>query len=154
MWRCRLQRRVRYALLLCIVAMASACNNSSDKKQSSTRPSPAAPFLSRFEQVGPADSKTAQAKTIVCLFARTDCPISNSYAPEVRRMYEKFSSQGVQFYLVYPDPDESPQMIEKHLKEYAYPFAGLRDPKHELVKMGEAKITPEAAVFDSGGKLL
>ena len=69
-------------------------------------------------------------------------------------MYEKFSSQGVQFYLVYPDPDESPQMIEKHLKEYAYPFAGLRDPKHELVKMGEAKITPEAAVFDSGGKLL
>ena len=45
-------------------------------------------------------------------------------------------------------------MIEKHLTEYSYPFAGLRDPKHELVKLAGAKITPEAAVFDREGKLL
>jgi hypothetical protein len=80
--------------------------------------------------------------------------VSNSYAPEVRRIYEKFVPRGVSFYLVYPDPDESPQMIQKHLKEYSYPFGGLRDPKHELVKLAEAKITPEAAVFDASGKLL
>ena len=93
-------------------------------------------------------------KAVVCLFARTDCPVSNSYAPEVRRMYEKFSPRGVGFYLVYPDADESSQIIEKHLKEYSYPFPGLRDPKHELVKLAGAKITPEAAVFDVKGKLL
>jgi hypothetical protein len=69
-------------------------------------------------------------------------------------MYEKFASRGVGFYLVYPDADESSQMIEKHLKEYSYPFPGLRDPKHELVKLAGAKITPEAAVFDAKGKLL
>ncbi len=69
-------------------------------------------------------------------------------------MHEKYSPRGVIFYLVYPDPDESAQAIEKHLNDYSYPFAGLRDPKHELVKMAEAKITPEAAVFDREGKLL
>ena len=72
----------------------------------------------------------------------------------MRRISDKFSPRGVSFYLVYPDPDESAAVIERHLKEYSYPFAGLRDPKHELVKLAAAKITPEAAVFDASGKLL
>src|SRR5213075_2609752 len=67
---------------------------------------------------------------------------------------EKFSPRGVAFYLVHPDPDESARAIEKHLMEYGYPFAAVRDPKHKLVKLAEAKITPEAAVFDREGKLL
>jgi len=152
MWRRHLQSQLRFALLLGMAASALSCNNSSDGKQPSTRPSAAPAFLSRFQQVG--DGPTGEAKTIVCLFSRTDCPISNSYAPEVRRLHEKYAPAGVAFYLVYPDPDESPQMIEKHLKEYSYPFAGLRDPRHELVKLAGAKITPEAAVFDGRGKLL
>src|SRR5689334_201117 len=97
----RIQREVTTALLLSIATVLCGCNNSSDTKQAATRPSTAPTFLSRFEQVGAADSKTAEAKLIVCLFTRTDCPISNSYAPEVRRMYEKFSPRGVAFYLVY-----------------------------------------------------
>ena len=100
------------------------------------------------------DKKRSKTKAVVCIFTRTDCPVSNSYAPEVRRLYERFSPREVKFFLVYLDPDESPQMIQKHLNEYSYPFAGLRDPKHELVKLAGAKITPEAAVFDAGGKLL
>ncbi len=136
--------------------LATGCDRAAERQQTSTRPSTNAPeFLSRFESVGAANGlKADQAKLVVCLFTRTDCPVSNSYAPEVRRMHERFSPRGVSFYLVYPDPDESAQVIEKHLKEYAYPFGGLRDPKHELVKLAGAKITPEAAVFDSSGKLL
>jgi len=149
-----IQYRLKFALVLLIGAACLGCNNSSDNKQPATRPSAATTLVSKFEQVGTVDSKTSDAKTIVCLFARTDCPISNSYAPEIRRMHEKFSARGVAFYLVYPDPDESAQMIEKHLREYSYPFPGLRDPKHELVKLADAKITPEAAVFDTKGKLL
>jgi peroxiredoxin len=149
-----IQHRLKFALLLGVAAAQMGCNNSSDRRQPASRPAPGPAFLSKFEQVGAGDSKAAEAKTIVCVFARTDCPISNSYAPEVRRMHEKYSPLGVVFYLVYPDPDESAQAIEKHFKDYSYPFAALRDPKHELVKMAEAKITPEAAVFDREGKLL
>lgn len=152
--------RTQYSLICVLLAVFVApilgCDRAADRQQPATRTSGAAPaFLSRFELVGAsADPTGSESKAVVCLFTRTDCPVSNSYAPEVRRIFEKFSPRGVSFYLVYPDPDESPQMIQKHLKEYSYPFPGLRDPKHELVKLAGAKVTPEAAVFDGSGKQL
>ena len=94
--------------------------------------------------------KATQAKAIVFLFTRTDCPISNRYAPEVRRLHEKFAASGVAFWLVYPDPDESVEMIGQHIKDYEYHLSVLRDPYHTLVKMTGVRVTPEAAVFVSG----
>lgn len=93
---------------------------------------------------------TSSAKVVVFLFTRTDCPISNRYAPEVRRIYGKFSSGKISFWLVYPDPGDSPAAIRKHLTEYEYPFGALRDPKHALVKLTGVHVTPEAAVFARG----
>src|SRR3954453_16325251 len=45
------------------------------------------------------------AGAIVLLFVRTDCPVSNRYAPEIERMRAKYAAQGVVFWLVYPDED-------------------------------------------------
>lgn len=96
-------------------------------------------------QVQPLDA--TDAKATVFLFIRTDCPISNRYAPEVRRLYDKFASRGVAFWLVYLDGDESVETIRKHLKEYEYHLGVLRDPWHTLVKMTGVQVTPETAVF-------
>jgi AhpC/TSA family len=93
---------------------------------------------------------SAGAKAIVFLFTATDCPISNRYAPEVQRLYEKFSSKGVQFYLVYPNPADEPDMIREHEKSFGYPAAALRDPRHALARRAHATVTPEAAVFVHG----
>jgi peroxiredoxin len=98
--------------------------------------------------------RTAHARALVFVFTRSDCPISNRYAPEVRRLHEKFAPRGVAFWLVYPDPNETPQAIREHLKEYSYAFGALRDPEHSLVKLTEAKVTPEAAVFVPGGRMV
>ena len=87
------------------------------------------------------------ARAVVLLFTRTDCPISNRYAPEMKRLYEKYASQGVRFYLVYPDRDETPATIEKHRTEFGYPMPAIQDLKHEWVARVGAKVTPEAAVF-------
>ncbi|MBI4475767.1 MAG: redoxin family protein [Acidobacteria bacterium] len=92
-------------------------------------------------------------KATVVIFASTDCPISNRYAPEVRRLHEAFARKGVRFWLVYPNPSESPAAIRTHLKEYGYPMPALRDPHHTLVRMTGATVTPEAAVFDGGGRM-
>ena len=73
------------------------------------------------------------AAAVVLLFTRTDCPISNRYAPEVRRLFERFHERGVRFWLVYPDPDSTVEDIERHLAEYAYPLPALRDPRHVIV---------------------
>ncbi len=90
---------------------------------------------------------TAAAKAVVFLFTATDCPISNRYAPEVQRVYEKFASKGVQFYLVYPNPADTPELIRAHASSFGYPAAAWRDPKQALVKRAKATVTPEAAVF-------
>ncbi len=85
----------------------------------------------------------------VFVFVRTDCPISNRYAPLLHRIHDRYATKGVAFWLVYVDPRQSSEAIEKHLKEYDYAFGALRDPKHELVKLTGAQVTPEAAVFIS-----
>ena len=96
--------------------------------------------------------KTKGAISVV-LFTRTDCPISNRCAPEIRRLHEKYHSMGVKFFLIYVDPRERPDDIRRHLQEYEYPCQGLRDPEHTLVAHCEATTTPEAVVFDADGKM-
>jgi hypothetical protein len=87
------------------------------------------------------------AKAVVLLFTRSDCPISNRYAPEVRRIYDRYASRNLRFFLVYPDRDETLDSIARHRAEYSYPFGFIRDPRHELVDKAHVSVTPEAAVF-------
>src|SRR5688500_1125789 len=57
---------------------------------------------------------------LVLVFARTDCPISNRYAPELRRLHERFVPQGVRFVLVYTDPAGSAAEVESHARAFGY----------------------------------
>jgi AhpC/TSA family len=84
----------------------------------------------------------------VLLFTRADCPISNRYAPEITRLYQRFHSAGVVFRVVYVDPKQSADTARAHLREYNYPFAAILDKQHDVVKFAGAKATPEVAVFD------
>jgi hypothetical protein len=90
----------------------------------------------------------------VFIFLRTDCPISNRYAPEIERLKKKYTAEQVKFWLVYPDAETKASEIAAHLKEYSLSAAPLRDPGHQLVRQAGVKVTPEAAVFLRGGKEL
>ena len=92
-------------------------------------------------------------KAVVLIFVSSECPISNRYAPEIRRLDEKFGAQGIKFLLVYPNADDSPAMIRQHTNDYRFGCASLRDPGHVLVKRAKATVTPEAAVFTANGRL-
>lgn len=87
------------------------------------------------------------------VFVSVECPVSNRYAPEVRRLHERFAARGVRLTLVYPNPAETPAAIRAHLKAYAYPVDALRDPRHALVTHAQITITPEVAVFTRDGGL-
>ena len=95
----------------------------------------------------------AGGKPLVLIFVRTDCPVSNRYAPTIQALGNKYSSQ-VLLALVYPDRTETPSAIERHLHEYGYKIEAVRDTQHDLVKLSEVEITPEAAVFDAKGELI
>jgi len=93
------------------------------------------------------------AKAVVFLFTATDCPISNRYAPEIQRVYQAYADKGVTFFLVYPNPADTPALIREHVKSFGYKAQPLRDPKHDLARFTGATITPEAAVY-AGGRLV
>lgn len=89
-------------------------------------------------------------RIVVLLFVSVDCPISNRYAPEVGRLHAEFAPRGVDFRLVYTDPEETPDAIREHVADYAYPFGAVRDPRHGLAQLVGASVTPEAAVLVRG----
>ncbi len=96
----------------------------------------------------------AGAKAVVLIFTRTDCPISNRYAPVLQELHRRFSGRGVSFWLVYLDPHQTAKEIRRHVVEYGYDMQVVLDPKHLLVKEAGVHVTPEAAVFSGVGKLL
>jgi thiol-disulfide isomerase/thioredoxin len=95
----------------------------------------------------------AQADRLtVYVFTTTDCPISNRYAPEIKRIAAKFDGQA-KFVLVYPVPSDSPDLIREHKKKFAYSIESIRDGDQKLLKITGATITPEVAVM-KGDRLL
>jgi len=90
-------------------------------------------------------------KALVLLFVRSDCPISNRYAPDLQRLYQEYSPRGFEFRLIYPEPGLTPAAMEEHRREYAYTIPGAIDADHQYVKRTEVTVTPEVAVFVRGG---
>lgn len=101
-----------------------------------------------------ADPFAASAKVRVLIFARTDCPLTNRYAPELQRIAARFESLGVKFWMVYPDAAETPAQIERHMAEYKFPGSAVSFGARALVQRAEATVAPEAAVFDATGRLV
>jgi len=90
----------------------------------------------------------------VLVFSAVDCPISNRYAPTLRKLIRGMEGKPVHFSLVYPEPEIQQLKIEEHLELFRYPCEGRPDPNFELVKLTGATVTPEAVVIDSVGKVV
>jgi hypothetical protein len=95
---------------------------------------------------------TTNTAAVAFVFIAMECPISNRYAPEVHRLRAKFPE--IRFWVVYPNVAESDEAVRRHAKEFGHEAPVLRDPKHKLVRLARARVTPEAAVFSPRGELL
>ena len=99
------------------------------------------------------DPFASPAAARVFVFVRTDCPLTNRYAPELNRIVQHFSSSSVVFWLVYPGARENEEDIKAQVRDFRLPGVPLRDPQQELVKRARATTAPEAAVFDAQNRL-
>jgi hypothetical protein len=90
----------------------------------------------------------------VLVFTSIECPISNRYAPEIRRLQKDFAARGVRLSLVFANPQETPGAIREHVKAFGYDANVIRDTGSDLVKRTGVTVTPEAAVFDARGRLV
>ena len=93
-------------------------------------------------------------RATVLLFVTNDCPITNSYAPEIKRICDEYSARKIAFYLVYADPELKASDVRQHVKEYRLPCAALLDPAHRLVHFTQAAVTPEAVILAPDGRRL
>jgi hypothetical protein len=87
-------------------------------------------------------------KAVVLLFVRTDCPISNRYAPELERLAG--AHREIRFYLVYTESGATIDSLKRHREEYGYTIPFLMDARRQYVERTHVRVTPEAAVFVKG----
>lgn len=93
------------------------------------------------------------SEAFVLFFITTECPVANSYAPEINRIVEDFSNRKVAFTLIHPEADLSDEAAREHAEEYGFAAPVAIDRQHQLVERARVGITPEAAVFDRSGVL-
>lgn len=96
----------------------------------------------------------------VVFFVATDCPVSNSYAPEIQRVCREYGPRGVGCSLMYEDVDLHPstshldQQVRQHLREYGYQgVPAVVDRDRAAALHVKATITPQAFVIDRSGNV-
>jgi hypothetical protein len=87
----------------------------------------------------------------VLIFYWQDCPISNSYAPELNRIAADHTNFA--FYIVQVDPDLTRATAKEHALKFDLREPVLLDPHHQLVKLVHATVAPEAVVISKDGRV-
>jgi peroxiredoxin len=93
-------------------------------------------------------------KAVVLFFTTIDCPVANSYVPEMNRIREAYAARGVAVYGVQAEVSVPDDAAAKYAQEFRYSFPLLLDPQQTLVKLVDATITPQVAVLTPEGRVL
>jgi hypothetical protein len=93
-------------------------------------------------------------KATVLVFISHDCPISNSYAPELNRIAREYALRGVEMFLVYAEDGFSASEAREHARQFGYRVPVIVDIEHRLSRDAGATVTPQAAVFAPDGRRL
>ena len=94
----------------------------------------------------------AGRRAVVLFFVSTDCPVANSYVPEMNRIREAYARRGVLFLAVQTDTTAADAAVARYAAEYRYSFPMLLDPHQALVRLAGATIVPQVAVFTPQGR--
>ncbi len=134
-----------------VVAGLTAAGGTENERHAGAAVAVAVPGLDGtvVSPLAPADGVEAN----VLLFVMTDCPISNRYAPEVRRLHGEFAG-AVRFWLVYVDAQRPVEELRDHRSSFGYPSGAVRDVDGALVALAGATVTPEVAVFDAARRMI
>ncbi len=128
-----------------VIAIVSGCNTAAVD---------GTPTIEWQAETGLRPLTPAPGTFHVLLFVTTDCPIANSYAPEIRSIAGEHADDPVRFFLVHVDPEVTVELAREHARDYGHELPILLDPDQELVRVVGATVTPEAALLDDSGELL
>ena len=96
----------------------------------------------------------APRQSDLLFFIATDCPISNRYVPEITRLCREYQPRGVRCFTIYPDATDA-EAVKRHRQDYGIgaSIPGILDRDHRLVAAVGPRVTPEAAIYSSAGRL-
>ncbi|BDI33835.1 hypothetical protein CCAX7_58860 [Capsulimonas corticalis] len=104
-------------------------------------------------RAAPAFDDAARVASVY-FFIIHDCPICNTYAPEINRISQDYQTSGIAFHIVYVENDLSRAEAKKHALERRFTCPVLLDPQRRLVKFTGAVTAPEAVVLSPDRKVL
>jgi hypothetical protein len=122
----------------------------------SLRASPSAPAPATVKDIdGHAFSLFGPGtRATVLFFVTVDCPITNSYMPEISRIVASYTPEKVAFFAVYSDPSLSVSAIREHAAAFGLHIPLIQDNAHFLVRKAGATVNPETALFAPGAHLV
>jgi hypothetical protein len=98
--------------------------------------------------------KVEKGHASAVFFVTNDCPISNYYSHEIRRICEEYAAKGLGCSLVYTDPTLSNEAVRKHAADYGHgAYPKIVDREHKLMAAAGVTITPEVAVIRDNGSI-
>jgi peroxiredoxin len=92
-------------------------------------------------------------KAIVLFFVIHDCPVTNSYVPEMNRISATDRGRGVRVYAVEADINAPSAVTAEYARQYRFGFPLLLDSHHVLVQLAGATLTPQAVVLSPSGQV-
>jgi thiol-disulfide isomerase/thioredoxin len=132
---------------VCVLAIVAAFASSGEGARQDIDGHPLNPF------------KPAGVASVI-FFVATDCPISNSYAPEIQRVCQDYGPRGVACSLVYEDVDigvpgrRLEEDVRDHLRDYRYRgIPAVIDRSRTIAQQAKASVTPQAVVVDRDGTI-
>ena len=93
-------------------------------------------------------------KAAVYLFLGVECPIANRALPEIAALENQLGPRGVAFFHLYPNPDETPEIIRRHRADFQLRPEAYLDPELRVARMLHARWTPEAVALTPDGQLI
>ncbi len=131
---------MRLAVLVLTGALAWAAGNSSLEVRDIS-----GQVLRPFQPAGKAEA---------LFFVSTDCPVSNTYAPEIQRICADYGTKGVACSLVYEDLHVDAKAVRKHLDDYRFRgIPAVIDATRAVARRAGASVTPQAVVVDGQGTI-
>lgn len=98
-----------------------------------------------------SDGDVRAAKATVFVFLSTECPVSSAYTGRLVRLANAYQTQGVRFFGVNVNDEESAATVAQDAKERGYPFPLVKDAHGALAGRLGARVTPEVVLLDRLG---
>ncbi len=94
----------------------------------------------------------AHGRWSALLFVGTDCPVSNQYAPEIRRICSQYAPAGVQCTLIYSERQSTAGQVRAHQDAFGLgEIPAVIDTGQSLAGLAGASVTPQAVVYAADG---